>query len=151
MPRRIQIRAITHNFLRHFVSRNNDYEGYWALGIIYALAEKANVMSVEITLVPRHENSHPIIFDKMLTQYRFKLTELFQKQGLPDLWLNQAKIYINFKEPENGISSFECSLKIVNDLGSEYIQSTKGFCRKHDSQVESRRHNPFCNWQDFTI
>ena len=51
MPRRKEIKGIAAGFVSHFISRINDINGYWAMGILHKYALNNLSTSVEIDVL----------------------------------------------------------------------------------------------------
>lgn len=51
MPSRRIFKSIAHNLLGSFVSRNHDFNGYWALGQLYTISHEAQTLCVVIDLL----------------------------------------------------------------------------------------------------
>ena len=51
MARRRELKSIASGIAAHCVSRNNDIGGYWAMGIIYGIANERGVDSVSVDIM----------------------------------------------------------------------------------------------------
>lgn len=51
MIRRKQLKNLAYGIAGRFTSRNNDLNGYWALGILYSAAEDAGTNRVRLDII----------------------------------------------------------------------------------------------------
>ena len=51
MSGRNKLRGVAHAVLGSFISRNNDIDGYWALGLLRSFADTAGVAELRFDLV----------------------------------------------------------------------------------------------------
>lgn len=144
MSRRKEIKGIVHGFLSSFVSRNNDINGYWGLGKLYRYAIENDTDTIEMNLssidcIPR--NSIP---KAIITRYSQSLLNMIEKQGLPESWLQNAQVRIQFALPDDADSSvrvhlgdpYHCLVVLGDDLGKERSASRIGRCRIHNPERE---------------
>lgn len=77
MPRRKEIRGISSGIASSFVSRNNDIDGYWAMGIFYQMASTEGENNFVLNLVTR-ESSPKFRFSKRvaLPYHEYLLNQL---------------------------------------------------------------------------
>jgi len=148
MPRRRQLKSIAAGLADSFNSRNNDLEGYWALGKLcrFAQEQSSSVVSLDVlNIVCTPANT---MFNAVMHDYKVKLQIIMRKQGIPADWLKAAKVEIDF-QPEYVAHlhyfrsawgrPYTLSLELMTDLGKIYRVRTGGNCRPHDPLRESRR------------
>ena len=100
MPTRRAQRGIVHGIARSFVSRNNDYRGYWALGMLRSYAVEQGLDEVVIQLKPARESSGSPLLAYLEDRYRAMLDRLLLSAGLPlDAVLN-AVVRVGFTVPD---------------------------------------------------
>ena len=83
MPTRRAQRGIAHGIARSFVSRNNDYRGYWALGMLRSYAEEHRLDEVVIQLKPARESRGSPLLDYLEDRYRAMLERVGDVRALP--------------------------------------------------------------------
>ncbi|MCA0201293.1 MAG: hypothetical protein LCH56_10695 [Proteobacteria bacterium] len=140
MPRRREIAAIARNLALTFVSRNNDVDGYWAIGKLYSHALKAGVSELDIDLLNDSIAPPSSEFNKMLSHYKAWIGT-----QMPLAWLKRAGIALSFEpQPDAPINSwdvgkvFQCSVTLVDDQDHEHIARERFVCRPHDPATEIR-------------
>lgn len=138
MARRRELKSIASGIAAHCVSRNNDIDGYWALGIIYEIATEleTDFVSIDITSnIPvcsriaafrrtfrdqfgsiSHDLSHFIT--GFIVDFRFELYAISRSRG------PQARA--------------TCTVHIIDDLGRRRSASAGTFCYIHDPQFENK-------------
>lgn len=147
MPRRREFNGIARAIADSFASRNNDVDGYWALGKLYLGAQQLNVLKVSITLVPSEvmPTSEPLA--TIARKYKLLLASLMEKHRLAASWLACASVSIEFesstaKPRVRGIHAggqpFECRVLLTDDLLREHTASSVGWCWPHDAARESQ-------------
>jgi hypothetical protein len=150
MPRR-DLRGAAWGVLSSFVSRNNDVDGYWGIGELYAHALRNTVESVEIDLLSKRIVPHADEFTGMISHYAEMLLQQCQDKRIPIPWIGEAKIHVQFNISPQGRCCppqstrgdlFECLLEIKDSLGRGYAAHMVGWCAPHDPQQEMRSARP---------
>lgn len=156
MRRRVELKSIGSGVLHSFVSRNNDLDGYWAIGKLYLYAKRAGDKTVSLDLIsgevlPSQEKLDRLYsapdFDVITTRYSAMFLRSLSKHGVPLDWLTEASIRIEFerenvtpKLPLIGMDSkpYICELSITDDLRHVHKISTTGWCWPHNPAIELR-------------
>lgn len=124
--------------LGKFVSRNNDYQGYWALGVLYTEA-RASAMRVELDLLRVHALPEAPACVSVARSYATFLGSALAEHGLTPQALAAATVSIEF-----GLSlpqrpryipcgdPFVCSFRILSGDGREFTCRKTGYCLPHD-------------------
>ena len=135
MARRIELRGIVHDALAAFISRNNDLNGYWALGQLRNWIEGEGAGTLDIPLVG--EGIAEIKPEISLISQRFAVTlqVLMKSQNLPSEWVQDAHFTVELAAFDRLI----CSLHVVADLGRSFEFSRILLVRRHDPRRELRR------------
>lgn len=135
MARRIELQGIVHDVLAAFISRNNDLNGYWALGQLRIWMEDEGAGTLDMPLVGEglaviNSKTFPISqrFAAML-QVRMK------SQNLPSEWVQDARFTVELA----AFDRLNCSLRVVSDLGRSFEFSRIQLVRRHDPRREHRR------------
>ena len=142
MARRKQLKDIAAGIIHSFNSRNNDLEGFWALGKLrrFAIEQDINMVSLDLLKISSSPASNE--FDPVLHHYRHKLTALMNKHALPANWLVKAEIQIDFHPEFNHVlhshrsdwgEPYVCSINICTDLEKKYSVITGGNCRPYQT------------------
>ncbi|HEY0587723.1 MAG TPA: hypothetical protein VGD52_16420 [Pseudoduganella sp.] len=157
MRRRSEIGSVASGILHSFVSRNNDLEGYWGIGVLYLYARKVGELTVMLDLLrgtinPPAARLLPIYgkpnFQALIGQYKAMLYALLHKRNVPESWVAEAVFSIEFESkaakpayPKIGedTAAFVCRLSIKDDLGRERVFRLDGWCWPHSPWRESRR------------
>ena len=148
MARRKEFKNIAAGLHGSFISRNNDVDGYWGIGKLFALAEKHDVASVRIDLLSELITPQSKKFDRLLRTYMSFLHERMSAREMPSTWLKSAVIELEFRldewpqeyEPRNYWGDpFYLKVVLVDDMGREYSVSGYGRCKKHSPLREQRR------------
>lgn len=147
MPRRSEFKGIAFDILSSFVSRNNDLEGYWALGKLYSYAKEHSGCKLQITLAPEKSESISEPFKSMSQHYLQRIASIMEKRNLSPEWLKSAHVTLEFEaqsaKPQffsllpNG-KPFFCTLVIVDDLTRKHHAQVVGWCAPHNSDYEHR-------------
>jgi hypothetical protein len=156
MRRRNEIGSIASGILYSFVSRNNDLDGYWGIGVLYLYAQQVGELTVTVDILGNLVNPQVTRllriyrqpnFEVLIDRYRSMLFTLLDKRGLPRTWVTDAVFSIEFKSkaavpayPKIGENSeaFACTLSMKDDLGRGHVFHTAGWCWPHNPWREMR-------------
>jgi hypothetical protein len=97
MAGRKQLKNLANGLLGTFVSRNNDINGYWGLGLLRLYAAQRSLQTVSIDLLSQgleKEQISPI--DIAWRNYRKWLFEKLSDAGIDPMELRAAEIRIRF-------------------------------------------------------
>lgn len=153
MARRKELKGIAHSLNGSFVSRNNDYQGFWSIGRLKRFAIERGLKSVTFTFpVPASGEDFDLIND-IGRRYTVMLADLILKQQLPDSWVKNASIVIDFYTHDDAAQSaechtsgdpFKCLCQITDDGGCEYSSIIYGRCLPHSPERELRSNRYLC-------
>ncbi len=140
-----KLRHAAAGLLGKFMSRNNDYQGYWALGVLYTEA-RASGMRVKLDLLHGRALPEATACVSVARSHAVFLRTALARQGLVPDMLSSATLSLAFcspaaSMPANG-SSFgdpvECILTIVARDGRTVSLHASARCAPHDSPVFRR-------------
>ncbi|WP_146001003.1 hypothetical protein [Chimaeribacter californicus] len=147
MARRTELKGIANSLNGSFVSRNNDYNGYWSIGQLKLFAIERHLTSVRFTF-PRHKSSASfVLIDNIAWRYTYMLADLLAKQQIPDAWVKEVSITIDFDTIDEAAQSvdstvpgksFKCLCQIIDDNGCFYSSVIYGRCLPHSTARELR-------------
>lgn len=147
MPRRSELKGIANNLASSFVSRNNDVEGYWALGKLYLRAKQSSHLSTSIQLIPRQDERDEEPAGSIARTFENVLDNLLKKQLLQRGWLTSAYIRIEFESSnarprfiyrQGPGRPFLCTVTLTDERDRMYKASSAGWCWPHDPALESQ-------------
>lgn len=96
MARRIELRGIANALNESFVSRNNDFKGFWTIGQLKLFAINNNLSTMVFFLTPPKSVPHCNLRHYVVIRYAAMLAHLLRKQQIPDFWISEASITIDF-------------------------------------------------------
>ena len=148
MPRRKLLKSVASGFLGSFLSRNNDFDGYWALGLLYQLALDRETRSMTIELFRDRDKSLPrhALIDDVSTRYRAQFISMLEKAGfnqgdvvsvIIELEFCTAK-QIPFRHLKTHGELLFCSVTITDEQRHAWRVEGGGKCAPHDPAKESR-------------
>ena len=145
MARRSEMKGIANAINESFVSRNNDFKGYWTIGQIksFALDNCCSSMTFPLILFKANPTSNL----QSYTAYRYAnmLNSLLTNQKLPSFWVSNAVIKIDFNpdaeqaqlyEFTTSGELFQCTCQITDDTGRDYSSIFYGRCLPHSVAQE---------------
>ncbi len=152
MARRKELKSIAQGIASSFVSRNNDYDGYWELAKLYDLSIDNGSTEISIDLLGTTIKPNSESFDLLVYIWHKKLLKILQSHSIPYLWVNAAVINVKFdvdyKEELHkwGLYGDACSCEclIITDSGSTYSANAGTKCMPYTRawfQRSSRRKN----------
>ncbi|MEO1033345.1 MAG: hypothetical protein AAFX55_18295, partial [Bacteroidota bacterium] len=87
-----KLKNITQGLLSSFLSRNNDVNGYWGIGKIYALMLQKNTNGVIIDLIEKTIVPNSDEFICRISKYSEKLMNQLRAQSIDEAFLKSAKL-----------------------------------------------------------
>lgn len=151
MPRRKELKNIAFGIAGRFASRNNDIDGYWALGVLYSVASAAGTDAVHLDLVS--ETAEPSFQHaaRLFSQFRQYLQGRLESVDLEG-YVVTATIDIEFnveaqwKSPFGRTTwgdPFHCCVTLTDDLGKNHKGTARGWCGPHAAARERRSNRGF--------
>jgi len=148
MARRNALLGIANSLIESFNSRNNDVNGYWAIGHLKSFSINSGLDPLLFTLLTERPSPGSLLLEQIQNNYSQKLLVLLKSQKIPLHWVNHATITIQF----NGIEPsqleiyryscgdfYRCRCQIIDDRNKIYTAEKYGFCHPHSSENEFRR------------
>ena len=147
MGRRRDLRGIVGNLLSSFVSRNNDLDGYWALGLLKAAVEREPTPKISLDLLTASAQPKTTAAEQVAKSYGRWLARELRNHELSVGLLQEANITVEFgsfhgSAPPSQVMRGEpyiCAVRIVDDHGKIYQRAASGWCDIHDAARELRR------------
>ena len=147
MAKRKLLNGVVAGLATTFVSRYNNINGYWALGIMYSIASETNnnVISLDLkqnVTVPNNKK-----LQKLSSKYYDKLKLLLKVNKLNLSCCEKIVIKITFDVSctKNHLinrftygNPYTCIASIIDDLGKIHEHIVVGWCAKHNPLKESR-------------
>lgn len=148
MVRRRSLKGVACGLATSFASRNNDADGYWAMGKLLRYANVSGATQLLIDLLapsdqPLPENTVGLVADR----YRKQLGKQLATQQLSPSWVVVARVHIDFSVSEDDLKRhmvfgrgqpFGCVVEIVDDNARMYSAKAYGRVTEHDPKKESR-------------
>lgn len=140
MASRRELKGIANAINESFVSRNNDFKGYWSIGQIKSLALNNGLTSMTFPLMLSKANPTSGLQSYTVCHYANMLNSLLTKQKLPNFWVSNAVIKIDFNpnvelaklyEYTTSGEPFQCTCQITSDAGRDYTSIIYGRCWAH--------------------
>jgi len=140
-----QLKGIANDLLGTFVSRNNDIDGYWGIGVLRSYANSRDDSEVKIDLLDAEPVPHsPITTAK--EKYRQWLINAFSKAHIDAGKIKRAEISLRFAAFEafpNTIRDtwgepYVCTVILARNKEVNYEASKLGCCAPHDPKKEHR-------------
>lgn len=139
------LKSIAAGVLGSFVSRNNDFNGYWAIGQLYSLALKSRGKTVSISLtgdsgVPRGTLPGALEF-----KYGEMFFNLLARWAIQKDCIKTATIILEFEcdMPSSQVLAnngkpFRATFAVETDYGQCFQLQYSGACWSHNPARESR-------------
>jgi hypothetical protein len=147
MPTGAHLTNIANGLCGSFASRNNDLDGYWAIGKLRSLAEKYGQTTVLLNLLTSSIHPPASEFASVLARYSHLLKKLADLSRIPLQEITAALITLDFApppwpriryyKPQWG-DQFTLTVTINADDRAAGSVRHAGYCRTHDPARESR-------------
>jgi hypothetical protein len=141
---RKKLRGVAHAVLGSFVSRNNDSDGYWGLGLLRSFADSAGVAEICLDLVTgavEPSGSRPLSICR--TYQQFLKDQLLSRRVAARV--TRAEIRLVFNCPPTGMlrfvsygDPFTCVVSLVDANGHAHQSTIVARCGPHDPGEERR-------------
>ena len=140
-----EIPCILSGMLGSFMSRNNESEGYWAVGKLHRFARENNSTSLAIQIHPDETVPENALIESVRSKYRTMLTSILSEKNIPVTRLVSAKIFLNFERtallpatecPHPGAAPFLCNLTFESCHGKVRTLQATGWSAPHDPENE---------------
>lgn len=135
MARRRQFRGICRDLVATFTSRNNDLNGYWALGLFRSLLDEAGLSELSIDLADGTTIPPWSEVGTTAKYYRELLLHLMEASQLPRNWLAKGTMQVK----TDWLNKMVCKVEVTSDLGKTYSFSSTEYVRPHDLYRKGRR------------
>ena len=147
MPTGAHLTNIARGLCGSFTSRNNDLDGYWAIGKLRSLAEKYGQTTVLLNLLTSSIHPSTSELAPVLARYRHLLVKLAGLSRIPLDEITAAHITLDFAPPPWPRISYykqqwgdQFILTVTINANDRVAGSVRhaGYCRPHDPAQESR-------------
>lgn len=147
MARRKELAGIANSLIASFNSRNNEFHGYWAIGLLKSFAVEQDLDPLTFPLLIDNPISHDELLNHIPSDYTDKLRTLLKSQKIPLDFVAHATITIKFTETESEQLKiprftygelYRCFCDIIDDKGNHYRAEAHGHCLPHSDRRESR-------------
>ena len=147
MPRRKQLKSIAYGIASSFGSRNNDVDGYWALGLFYKVAIESGSSNFSLNLISC-ESIPDFKYSKRIASYYFSsLLKQMEAIGFVEVQVVDAIIDIEFNtnptkkqimHKSTWGEPFVCKVTLVDDNSKEWHAEYREWCGQHNPEREGR-------------
>jgi hypothetical protein len=140
------LKGICRSLAEAFVSRNNDLDGYWALGLLRSEAERIGIRSCRIDLLTAEASLNGPVSAALARRYSAVLVHLPERTEIPLSRVSYASFEVHF----GGFGScppppwrrrgdpFWVLAKLTSHTGMRYEHCVSGYCSPHDPDTEGR-------------
>jgi len=147
MPRRKELKGIANGLLSSFLSRNNDVDGYWAIGVFYQCAAKYGNNTFELDLLSGESKPYFQYSKRASEPYRKYLFDQMKKKGFEEF--QAVKVLIKFEfDKSSGKRNIErkltwgepfvCEISLTDDLDRTWLIQQHSWCGQHNPNKETR-------------
>jgi hypothetical protein len=141
------LKGIAYGLLSTFVSRNNDIDGYWGLGVLRLFAETHGMRMIALDLLgpePTLSVGSPVQIAERI--YHKWLVTTLERSRIDRSIVAHANISIRFTTFEEFPKvvrdtrgePYECTVTIVRADGRQYSARKVGVCAPHDPRKDHR-------------
>ena len=145
MSRRSELWHVARGVLTSFVSRNNDIDGYWGIGVLAKLAQQRGCLQLELHLLPEGGATKETSVSRAASKYSAFFISQLSKLRVPTEWLASATI--TFRFPAHDASPcyarthakeqpFECILSVTDNRAVRHSFAWSGWCWPHGAAPE---------------
>ncbi|WP_299158299.1 hypothetical protein [uncultured Tenacibaculum sp.] len=137
------LKNIISGLLNSFISRNNDVNGYWGIGKLYALMIDNNCLEVRINLLEKRIKPESLDFNFLINDYSNKLISKIEDVGLFEEDISSVNIFLksnvkNLLNKDYETVPLLCSIKMIYKENIILKYEQRVMCRKHNLNLESK-------------
>lgn len=140
------LNGVAAGLLGSFIGRNNDIDGYWAIGKLcrFAVAEELRSVTIGLHPSPDLSTQQPSLPEVFAFRFQKSFAKRVELAGFPLAHVARAEVTISFADlpPRSPIGStegtFDCTVSIFDLQGRMHSASASGRCRPHDPSFEQR-------------
>lgn len=130
-----------------FVSRNNDIDGYWALGVIYSEIDDLGLSEVTFRLLDSDVVPDLKCGSLLSGKYREALVRILIAHAINPDEIIRADITVRFgphvhsnfpPNPTARDQPYSCQVVISDCAGTERTRAVEGWCHKHHFSRSTR-------------
>jgi len=141
MPRLRKLKGVATGLLGSFVSRNNDIDGYWGVGVLCreAAESKRDVIVLDLCQGLGSPDTSASAF--AAAAYTQRLAVVLRNAHFAQSCVTGAKIILKFGEPSATHArevAFNCSVVLTDNAGRSCTVASSGHCWPHDPAFELR-------------
>ena len=149
--KRKRLKGIASGLASKFTSRNNNINGYWALGILYKITNDSGKNTFKLDILSADSDPPWKGSKKLTVKYKNFLIEQLEKNGFKRIHISEAVIEIDFnvsiplnnKIKECTWGEAYCCRAIITDyLSKTYSYESYGYCGIHDPKKEMKSSVP---------
>lgn len=135
-----------------FVSRNNDLDGYWSLGLLRRLADRQRRESLHFDILSGSTDPQDPMLAHVCRAYRAALSRQLIVRNLDRALVAKADILVSFNAPPLPVTApaaatygppFSCCVRLLDDREKEHSHTVVAHCAPHDPRFERRSTRPF--------
>lgn len=144
---RRRLKTIASNIAGNFISRNNDVDGYWALGLLYETASKSPDNKITIDILSGHSVPDYQYSDYISCKYRDIFFKQAKNNHIDLKHTCEFKIELTFNVNPTAKQvmfratwgePFICKVIFVDDLNNERSYAIRSWCGIHNPNREHR-------------
>lgn len=148
MARRRELLDIARGISSSFNGRNNDFQGYWALGFLYQFAITNNINSLVFNILNDADSCNVEYFSQITSRYHDLLYHLLKVKNMNYDWVKSASIKIDFNQSDKVNHDqifypvgdpYIITMKLIDDRGKIFESKLYGKCKYHGPNQEIRR------------
>lgn len=147
MSRRNEIQDIAKGLVGSFNSRNNDIDGYWAIGKLQKFLEYKPSKNISIEVISGEVSPETDEFDSLIKFYRERLTVHMASRKVPEEYISLVEFSVEFEAEyqekyhlwRSGLGKpYVIKCEITDYKGKHYTEHAYGNSRPHDPNRETR-------------
>ncbi len=128
-----------------FVSRNNDIDGYWSLGVLRSYADHHNLRSLRFDILDPDAVQGRDLLNLISDKYRSVLARQLTVRKIARATLSKAEITLTFDPSGPNLPAaptygapFSCVVRLTDHRGREFERGLLGCCTPHNPLRELR-------------
>lgn len=143
---RRELTGVAGGLLGSFISRNNDVDGYWALGQLRSECDARCSTTLTLDILAGTASPDGRVGLRVAMAYRDVLSRLLQGIELGPEHLRSARVLLDFAPPPSTRvdphasygSPFACVVRLEDPRGHAFRVQYAGRCRAHNPDLERR-------------
>ena len=143
---RRELNGVVAGLASSFISRNNDVDGYWSVGLLRSFADQHQLQTLRFDILNGPTQPDDPLLVRVCCAYQTALARQLVARSIDRPVIVEAEILVSFDSAGSRTtaraatygSPFSCSVRLLDDHKKEHRKTLFAHCAPHDPRRESK-------------